>query len=350
MGIAGEKALRTLKISGIEAVQLADPVCAQRLAAASHIAVAVSSVADYPSISPLLAQALREKEAQGGPRCIIYASENHPQAASLLEDSISMNGRSDNVRVVDTVIGRMSRTVMDPAEAIDCGLAKGTPDLNLSWLAEEYDRIFISRAHARPDWIKPLPRLTEINDLRPLQDAKLFGHNAAHAALAYSGIKLGLNRISEVLGNAAASSLVRDAMIEETGAALADRHRGRDQLFSGPGWAAHTDDLLNRMGNPRLGDQCSRVGRDVQRKLGWRDRLVGTVRMIEAAGYSADRWRAVILCACDASGLPQRKLESVWKSEGALPGEIDAMVTGNEKARLLYNSWIRETAGEHGDS
>ena len=349
VNIADGNSLKTLEINGIEAVLLSDPECVNRLSAASHVAVAVSSVADYPSIAPLLAQAMRQKETQKGPRCTVYASENHLQAASLLEESISTKDRSDTVRVVDTVIGRMSRTVSDPAEITGLGLVPGAVDLRRSWLTEEFDRIFISKADAVSEWIKPLPRLTELNDLRPLQDAKLHGHNAAHAALAFAGMRLRLDRISEVLANRTAAEFIRDAMIKETGAALAEHHHGTDPLFTEPGWTAHTDGLLRRMENPRLRDLCSRVGRDVRRKLGWRDRLVGTVRMIEAAGQAADRWRAVILCACDACGLSQRDIRSVWNSEGARPGEIDDMLIGLERVKPLYHAWIQdsEAAGEN---
>ena len=45
------------------------------------------------------------------------------------------------------------------------------------------------------------------------------------------------------------------------------------------GYREYADDLLKRMTNPYLGDSVERVGRDPHRKLGWDDRLIGTMRV-----------------------------------------------------------------------
>jgi len=67
--------------------------------------------------------------------------------------------------------------------------------------------------------------------------------------------------------------------LEESGAALIHRYGGLDPLFTQNGFAAYTDDLLARMVNPWLADTVDRVGRDVERKLDWDDRLIGAIRL-----------------------------------------------------------------------
>jgi mannitol-1-phosphate/altronate dehydrogenase len=52
-----------------------------------------------------------------------------------------------------------------------------------------------------------------------------------------------------------------------------------DALFTAQGYQAYADDLLERMVNPNLNDLVSRVGRDHVRKLGYEDRLYGTMNL-----------------------------------------------------------------------
>ena len=65
----------------------------------------------------------------------------------------------------------------------------------------------------------------------------------------------------------------------ESGEALIRKHAGKDRLFTPEGYREYALDLLERMTNPYLQDSVERVGRDPQRKLGWDDRLVGTLRL-----------------------------------------------------------------------
>ncbi len=82
---------------------------------------------------------------------------------------------------------------------------------------------------------------------------------------------------------------MRAAIVEESGAALLKRYAGLDPLFTPKGIERYADDLLARMTNPFLRDTVARVGRDPERKLGWEDRLVGTVRLALQAGIRPRR-------------------------------------------------------------
>jgi len=76
----------------------------------------------------------------------------------------------------------------------------------------------------------------------------------------------------------------REAFLNESGAALIKKHAGFDPLFTESGYAECVDDLLVRMGNPNLMDAVERIIRDPGRKLGWNDRLIGTMRLALEAG------------------------------------------------------------------
>lgn len=72
---------------------------------------------------------------------------------------------------------------------------------------------------------------------------------------------------------------LRAAFLDESGASLVKKHGNIDPLFTSEGYARYADDLLERMTCPFLRDTVERVARDPHRKLGWHDRLVGTIRL-----------------------------------------------------------------------
>ncbi|MEM7642647.1 MAG: hypothetical protein AAF366_08970 [Pseudomonadota bacterium] len=343
VNIAEADGLRRLDVTDLRAAPLSDAAALPALVAADQIAVAVSSVLDYPSFAPLLAAAMRAKAAGQGPNAVIYASENDLDAADLLEQAILAEGGDRAVfQAVDTVIGKMSRTLRDPEEIAATGLQPGAPGLPEAWLVEAYDDIFVSAPDPTRTSGGALPRLLTTDTLLPFEQAKLNGHNAAHATLAYLGRLLGLRFISDVLAVPVARELVFDAFVRETGAALRSRYAGTADLFSEAGWTAHADALFARMANPWLRDDCDRVGRDTARKLGWNDRLVGTIRLVEGAGLPAPRWRRALLAAIDATGVQLDTLATTWRAGGAHRGAVTAFLTSLQDDRGPYDAWRRD--------
>jgi mannitol-1-phosphate 5-dehydrogenase len=93
------------------------------------------------------------------------------------------------------------------------------------------------------------------------------------------------------------------------------RHAGVDPLFTPAGWRAYAEDLLARMANPHLRDRVERVIRDPRRKLGWDDRLIGTMRLALEAGVTPGRF--ALGAAAAAKFLDSRKpvadqLNEIW--------------------------------------
>ncbi|OIO97142.1 MAG: hypothetical protein AUK03_02930 [Anaerolineae bacterium CG2_30_64_16] len=295
-------------------IEIEDPAQApdrQRLieaiAAAEEIGTAIPSVDYYVTAGPgslhrVLTAGLRRKATRRGPRAVVYTAENHNHAAELLAaavlDEIPAGERDAvraRVRFLNTVIGKMSGVVTDPAEVRARGLTPITPGGSRAFLVEAFNRILISQIRfeergAEPPFRRGLAVFEEKPDLLPFEEAKLYGHNATHAVAAYVGMILGVPRIAELCDVPGMMAFLRAAFVEESGAALIRRHAGVDPLFTPEGYAAYADDLLARMTNPYLGDTADRVGRDPARKLGWDDRLVGTMRVALSAGITPRRY------------------------------------------------------------
>ena len=342
VNVAAAESLQWKRIHRVEPLLVTDPACVNHLAAATEIAVAVNSVGDYAGIAPLLAAATRRKSRQGLPPCIIYASENHLAAAHLLRAAIEAeDGVPDRFQTVDTVIGKMSKTIKGEDEITAAGLRRCCPGLSEAWLVEAYDELHIGRIADTGTYVHRLPGVTMHDDLQPMAAAKLYGHNAAHATFAYAGLALNLPLIRDVVALDSIMQLVRQAMLEETGVALRQRFGNGNPLFSGKGWTDYTDSLFNRMANPNLGDSCERVGRDAGRKLGWHDRLIGTIRFVEEAGVPAHSWKIAACCACHASDWNTRRLAAKWRLDGATPEAADNMSLVLEQCRPHCRRWLR---------
>lgn len=293
-------------------VQIEDPAQAadrarlvEAIAAAEEIGTAVPSVSFYvsageSSLHRLLAEGLRRKARTGGPRAVIYAAENHNHAAEILQARVfeeippaEHEAVRAQVRFLNTVIGKMSGMIAGPDELRASGLAPVTPGSTRAFLVEAFNRILISRidfgAGADP-YRRGIDVFTEKDDLLPFEEAKLYGHNATHALAAYISAMLGLERIADLRQQPEVIAFLRAAFIAESGAALIRKYGGFDPLFTPEGYAAYADDLLERMTNPHLRDTVERVGRDPERKLGWDDRLIGTLRLAHRHGIRPLRY------------------------------------------------------------
>jgi mannitol-1-phosphate/altronate dehydrogenase len=135
----------------------------------------------------------------------------------------------------------------------------------------------------------------------PFEEAKLYGHNAIHALIGYLARLRGLTTMAGAAHHADIMRAARAAFIDESGAALVKKYEHiHDRLFTVNGYCAYADDLIERMVNPHLNDLISRVTRDARRKLGYADRLFGTMRLALAEGvepiHMAKGAAAALMC------------------------------------------------------
>lgn len=341
LNIAQPDGIEQVQVGPVEIYNPADPADREQLVAAiaqaQEMATAVPSVQHYVSAGPgslhrILAAGLRRKAAQHGPPAVIYAAENHPQAATILAGQVLAElpagdaaAVQTQVRFLDTVIGKMSGVHEAGPHLLP--VVPGSPR---AFLVEAFNHILISAI--RFDGIayrRGITVFAEKDDLRPFAEAKLYGHNAVHALAAYLGALRGVETIAGVAEVPGMLDLLRGALVEESGAALVRKYAGVDPFFTPTGYAVVAEDILTRMVNPYLRDTVARVGRDPARKLGWDDRLVGTMRLVRSQGITPRRYALGVAAALQALGDPRPPatvLHELWASTHPDPAEAQAIL------------------------
>lgn len=304
VNIAGKDGVAVQKVAGIEVLNPYIPVDQQRLIAVisecDEVATALPSVEFFdrgqPSPAALLAHGLLQRMKQSDSRqTLVYAAENHNHAAEMLRNSVRSHfpkaawpWLDEHVQFVNTVIGKMSGIVDDPTEIAQAGLQPVVRGGTQAILVEEFNSILIE--HIRlAEFTRGIEVFEEKAQLLPFEEAKLYGHNAAHALLGYLAHRDGLSFMSEAKGEPL-MQVVAEAFLEESGVPLCQKHTGLDPLFTKVGWREYTTELLQRMTNPYLRDRVDRVIRDPMRKLGWNDRLIGCIRLGLQYGVQPQRY------------------------------------------------------------
>jgi mannitol-1-phosphate/altronate dehydrogenase len=241
----------------------------------------------------------------------------------------------------------MSQVVADPLEVRSRSLTPITSDLPRAFLVEAFNRILISKVQFHESFKRGIHVFQEKDNLLPFEEAKLYGHNATHALLGYLGAMLGVQSVADLQEVPGMMSFARAAFIEESGAALIRKHTGVDQLFTAEGYQNFADDLLERMTNPFLVDTIERVTRDIERKLGWNDRLIGTMRMAleqEVVPRCYALGAAAALLRLDPATLESQMpaasiLDVLWKEASPNPSERNQLLVLVETALEELRSW-----------
>jgi mannitol-1-phosphate 5-dehydrogenase len=202
----------------------------------------------------------------------VLLCENLQGAAAVAREALAAacpEGTPAPVGFVETSIGKMVPIMPD---------AVRQRDPLLVW-AERYNRIVADRG-AFVDAPPAVEGLVLKGHFRAHVACKLFVHNLGHAAAAYHGFLRGRSTIRACMDDARVAGEVRQTMdvsVEALG-------RAYPEAFAAGELAAHREDLLQRFGNPALGDTVFRVGRDLARKLGPTDRCVGALQLAISHG------------------------------------------------------------------
>jgi mannitol-1-phosphate 5-dehydrogenase len=294
VNIASERGIEQAEVRGVE---LLNPNVAEdrerlidAIADADELATALPSVNFYDrgdaSVALLLAKGLARR-APGRPG-VIYTAENHNHAAELLAEAVGRFGTLGAVQPLNTVVGKMSGVIGNPDEIGRLSLRTLTPSTARAVLVESFNRILVSSVTV--PYQRSIPVFVEKPDLLPFEEAKLYGHNAIHALIGYLAARRGLTAMSQAADHPDLMSVARSAFLDECGAALVRKHgNSGDPLFTPCGFREYADDLLKRMVNPYLHDLVERVIRDPRRKLGYDDRLFGTMRLALSQGIEPTR-------------------------------------------------------------
>ncbi len=308
VNIAAADRVYTEVYENVEVYNPNDPADLEKLilaaAEASELATALPSVKFYAYCAPWLKAGFAMQPERTR---FFYTAENNNHAAEELEKAIGE--KFPNTWYLNTVIGKMSGVV--PAGGAYPALA---PAAENGHLVEEFNTIYISscpgieKRQVRSLYVK--------DDLFPFEDAKLYGHNATHFLLATLGKQKGCQTMDEVRAYPELIEKARKAFFEESGSALVKKYASlNDELFTEAGFKEYVDGLLVRMTNPFLKDAIDRIVRDPERKLGWDDRVIGTMRLVlSQGGVPAEFAEGAKIAAAEFAegGSVREKLAALW--------------------------------------
>jgi len=265
-----DKGNREVMIEHVRAVNGLDlEEAAREISEADLMATAVGANI-LPKIAPTIARGLQKRwESQNMQPLNIIVCENLLDAdhylKSLVKDQLDEGSKGHLealVGFVEASIGRM--------------VPVATPEMQegniLRVCAEEYAELPVNKEGFKGE----IPDIKHMIPYSPFSfyiQRKLFIHNMGHAVTAYLGQKKGYRYIWEAIEDESIRQTSMGAMMEA--AQALSREHGVDLKHI----QAYVEDLVDRFGNRQLGDTIERVGRDLQRKLASKDRLVGALNL-----------------------------------------------------------------------
>ena len=280
----------TLHVRKVRAVDGRDAEAVARELADCDCA-ATSVGPDYLKFTyPGLARGLiLRDEAGAGPLDVILA-ENLRDAAHIVREGVRgllPEGFpvEERLGLVETSIGKMVPIMSPEEEARDPLLV----------YAEAYNTL-ICDAKGFLGGVPPVPGLDAKQNIKAYVDRKSFIHNLGHALCAYFAHLEAPELITtwQAVEHERVGAATRAGMWESARALIAAYPDEFDEANQG----AHIEDLLSRFSNRALGDTIYRVGRDVQRKLGPEDRVIGALRFDEEHGVESP-----VTTLCAAAGM-----------------------------------------------
>lgn len=329
--VAEADGVRVEKIEGLEIYNPLVPAdrmeLIQAISEAQEMCTALPSFKLYDagedSVAKIICEGLKIKmESHELPSAVIYAAENDSRAASRLRMACQKylpNLSEEKVVFSETVIAKMCSVVIDPIRIDAEELIPIVEEFPKAFLVEAFNQILIEEKQPH-GFIRGLKKFHTKEDLDPFAISKFLGHNAIHALLGYLAKQQGIAYMHEAGKQKDLMEMVRSAFIDEAGAGLCKEFsRVGDPLFSEVGFCDYVDDALIRMVNPYLRDPVDRVTRDPVRKLGWEDRLIGSMKLACRAGVEpkilAKGAALALQCACVENkwGSPKIGLDEIWR-------------------------------------
>jgi mannitol-1-phosphate 5-dehydrogenase len=232
-----------------------------------------------PYVAPLAAAGIRRRMQAGNTAALnIIICENLKDAAAafraMVYEHLNTEERAfadERVGFVDTVIGRMVPPLTAEMRAQDPSLI----------VVEPYKELPVDRRGFAGE-IPSVVGMEPCDNFPAYTARKLYIHNCGHAVLAYLGYLGGYAYGYEALVDAGVRARIEQALAESRQGIVAEY--GVD----GAWLDAHARELMHRYANRVLADTIFRLGRDPQRKLAPKDRLVGAARLAEKAGVRPD--------------------------------------------------------------
>jgi len=253
-------------VSGLDIESVRGEICEADL-----IATAVGQKALPHIMKPLAMGLMKRNQRHPGKPLDIIICENMRDASVFFKDSIRSSLPQDfplntSVGFVETSIGKMVPIMSEADREKDPLLV----------FAEAYNTLILDR-NGFKGTVPDVPGLDPKKNIKAYVDRKLFIHNMGHAVLGYTSFVF-RNKFQFVWEAADDGEIlaVTGKAMWESGNALIKEYPDE---FTEQSISDHIEDLLNRFKNKALGDTIYRVGRDLYRKLGPYDRLIGSIKL-----------------------------------------------------------------------
>ncbi|MCI8556988.1 MAG: mannitol dehydrogenase [Lachnospiraceae bacterium] len=216
-------------------------------------------------IAPNLAAGIRRRMQTSSKNLNIIICENLMDADRVLERMVKAELTKEEIEWFDGHVGLVEASIgrMVPIQTEE--MKDGDP---LRVCVESYGFLPVDGAAFKGE----VPDIKNMIPFEPFDffiKRKLYVHNMGHAVCAYLGDVLELEYIYQSIDRDEIYIIVKNAM-EESAAALSSEYGVPLENIM-----KHIMDLLYRFANTALKDTCRRVGRDPERKLSPKDRLIG---------------------------------------------------------------------------
>lgn len=254
-----------IRVSNIQAIHSSETDSIVKALAVCDIYATSVGQGALPFVIPVIAEGIKLRRSRSELPLDIIIAENIRNGSDYFRKLFKENGLSgDEAGLIETSIGKMV-PIMKAEDLLEDPLV-----LN----SEEYNTLILDSKGFK-NKVPEFPEIKAVENIAAWVDRKLFIHNLGHAAAAYLGFEKYPDRelIAEVLEDESLKFQVRKVMLESAAALLKEYPAD----FTEAALIEHIDDLLFRFQNKALGDTVFRVGRDLKRKLGRDDRVLGAM-------------------------------------------------------------------------
>jgi mannitol-1-phosphate 5-dehydrogenase len=281
---------RTVAVDGIDAIHLDDSDALQQAVVSADLMTMSVGLWGIDRVLPHLSRALEKRRT---PIDLIVA-ENIPSAidyvsAGLTKGGLAPDEARDKVNLVQTSVDRI------------CPPAPASQEDPLALWAEDYSEFVVDAGGlgALPLDIPDVVRSFE-NDAYIHRKRLVF--NLGHSAVAYFGFEadagvLFMREAAELDGVAEKAILA----MTQSATGIASKH---PKTFTPSDMRDYVTLSFARIANRHIADTVSRVGRDVPRKLGRSERIVGSMRLAARYGHPFDAIARVASAALRFGGRP----------------------------------------------
>ncbi len=193
-----------------------------------------------------------------------------------------------NIRLCDTVMGRMCRLEEHPAP----DYSPVDPQLPWGVVGEDLKDMPLSAEHRNPEvFHSPAFLFCSPEEFHARERVKLFAHNGLHFYVAALGALRGVERFSDLAGDSAVVAAARALLDEEIAPALwkdCAHHLGRAEFDR------YIRRLPDRLFSPTLRDHVARGIRGVADKFADNERVMGGLRLLLANGVQPRRYNDLL--------------------------------------------------------